>query len=173
MHLLAPRVLAAAVAVEEAYTFPPANWTISPLDFTADQLVGNSLAIIGGNFYYGYRGTTIFKGEREGFTIQQVMAVGGQLLQVEAAKRQVGAANSLTVLIHRNDFQKPVCRNHGTIRCGDVLLGIEAKDVYKRQSVSRRLNHVVCVSSFTGGRFAIFLTYLSNDAALRCRDLTG
>ena len=55
------------------------------------------------------------------------MAVSGQLLQVEVAERQVGAANGLAVLIHRNDFQKPVCRNHGTIRCGDVLLGIEAK----------------------------------------------
>ena len=55
------------------------------------------------------------------------MTVGGQLFQVEAAERQVGAANGLAVLIHRNDFQKPICRNHGTIRCGDVLLGIEAK----------------------------------------------
>ena len=55
------------------------------------------------------------------------MAVSGQLLQVEAAERQVGAANGLAVLIHRNDFQKPVCRDHGTIRCGDVLLGIESE----------------------------------------------
>ena len=30
LHLLAPRVLVAAVAVDEAYTFPPAKWTISP-----------------------------------------------------------------------------------------------------------------------------------------------
>ena len=55
------------------------------------------------------------------------MAVSGKLLQVEAAERQVGAANGLAVLIHRNDFQKPVCRDHGTVCCGDVLLGIEAK----------------------------------------------
>ena len=55
------------------------------------------------------------------------MTVGGQLFQVEAAERQVGAANGLAVLIHRNDFQKPVCRDHGTVCCGDVLLGIEAK----------------------------------------------
>ena len=55
------------------------------------------------------------------------MAVGGQLFQVEAAERQVGAANGLAVLIRRNDFQKPVRRDHGTVCCGDVLLGIEAK----------------------------------------------
>ena len=34
------------------------------------------------------------------------MAVSGKLLQVEAAERQVGAANGLAVLIHRNDLQK-------------------------------------------------------------------
>ena len=55
------------------------------------------------------------------------MAVGGQLLQVEAAERQVGAANGLAVLIHRNNLQKPVCRDYGTIRCSDVLLGIKAE----------------------------------------------
>ena len=55
------------------------------------------------------------------------MAIRGQLFQVEAAERQVGAANGLAILIHRNDFQKPICRDHGTIRCGDVLLGIEAE----------------------------------------------
>src|SRR5699024_12518656 len=69
----------------------------------------------------------VLKSEREGFAIQQVMAVSGQLLQVEAAERQVGAANSLVILIYRNDFQKPVCRDYGTIRSGDVLLGIEAE----------------------------------------------
>ena len=55
------------------------------------------------------------------------MVVGGQLFQVEAAERQVGAANGLAVLIHRNDLQKPVCRDHGTVCCGDVLLGIKAE----------------------------------------------
>ena len=55
------------------------------------------------------------------------MAVSGKLLQVEAAERQVGAANGLAVLIHRNDLQKPVCRDHGTVCCGDVLLGIKAE----------------------------------------------
>ena len=35
------------------------------------------------------------------------------------------------------DSQKPVCRDHGTVCCGDVLVGIEAKgqDVYKRQEL--------------------------------------
>ena len=55
------------------------------------------------------------------------MAVGGQLLQVKAAKRQVGLAHGLAVLVHRNDFQKPVCRDDGAVRCGDVLFRVKAK----------------------------------------------
>ena len=82
---------------------------------------------MGGNLHHSQGRPAVFKAEREGFTIQQVMAVGGQLLQIEAAKRQVGLAHGLAVLIHRNDFQKPVCRDDGAVRCGDVLLGIEAK----------------------------------------------
>ena len=55
------------------------------------------------------------------------MVVGGQFLQIEAAKRQVGLAHSLAVLIHRYDLQKPVCRDDGTVCCGDVLLGVKSK----------------------------------------------
>ena len=59
------------------------------------------------DLYHGNGRPAVLKGEREGFAAWQVMAVGGQLFQVEAAERQVGAARGLAVLIHRNDPRSP------------------------------------------------------------------
>ena len=55
------------------------------------------------------------------------MLIGGKLFEIEAAKRQIGLAYSVAVLVNRENFKQTVRRDNRAVRCGQIFGGEQAK----------------------------------------------
>ena len=92
---------------------------------TVDQLVFNSIPIIDSDFHH----RCILTGIPKGYGIlgigELVVTVGGKLLHIVAAKRQVGLDRCRAVLIECDDLNQSVCGNGGAADADDFLGGIQ------------------------------------------------
>ena len=52
---------------------------------------------------------------------EDIVSIGGKLFEIVAAKRQIGFADGVTVLVHREDFKQTVRRNDAAVRGGQIL----------------------------------------------------
>ena len=55
------------------------------------------------------------------------MLVGGKFAQIEAAKRQIGIAYGVAVLVNRENFKQTVRRDNRAVRCGQIFGSEQAK----------------------------------------------
>ena len=99
----------------------------------ADHLVGNGLAVIDRNRHQSGFLPGIRKDYRVLLAGKYERLIGGALLDIEAAKRQVGGKGSRILagrVLHRrnrHDFQKPARGNHAAIQGSQVLRSVQAK----------------------------------------------
>ena len=99
----------------------------------ADHLIGNGLAVIDRNRYQADFLPGIRKDYRVLLIGKHKCLIGGALLDIEAAKRQVGGKGSRILagrVLHRrnrHNFQKPVLRDHAAVRRCQVRGSIKPK----------------------------------------------
>ena len=99
----------------------------------ADHLIGNGLAVIDRNRNQADFLPGIRKDYRVLLIGKQKCLIGGALLDIEAAKRQVGGKGRRILagrVLHRrnrHDFQKPARGNHAAIQGSQVLRSVQAK----------------------------------------------
>ena len=99
----------------------------------ADHLVGNGLAVIDRNRNQSGFLPGIRKDYRVLLVGKHKCLIGGALLDIEAAKRQVGGKGSRILagrVLHRrnrHNFQKPACGNHTAIQGSQILRSVQAK----------------------------------------------
>ena len=99
----------------------------------ADHLVGNGLAVIDRNRHQSGFLPGIRKNYRVLLAGKYERLIGGTLLDIEAAKRQIGGKGSRILAgrvlyrCNRHDFQKPACGNHAAIQGSQILRCVQTK----------------------------------------------
>ena len=97
------------------------------MNFAVNQVVVNRLAVIRPDFHKGGVLSGVPKDNRVLFIGEDIVLVGGKLLKIEAAERQIGFAYGAVVFIDRENFKQPVRRDSRAVRCGQCLGGKQAK----------------------------------------------
>ena len=105
------------------------------------------------------------------FIPQNIMVIGAALLHVVASQRQIGRNNSLTVFIKDNDFNQSALRNHRTVSCNDVSLGIETKGNVLELSIHADAEEFVLLKGFLQTHFHFLAFVIEITGSLSDKNL--
>ena len=138
---------------------------------TVLKLVLNGCTIIDCEFndLYGLVAVSEFKAKL--LITQNIMVIGAAFLDIVAAQRQVGGNNSLTVFIKDNDFDKSALRNHRTVSCNNVSLGIETKGDVLEFSIHADAEELVLLKGFLQTHFNFLAFVVEITGSLGNRNL--
>ena len=97
------------------------------MDFTVNQVVADRVAVVDLDFHKGSVLPGVVKDDGVLLIGEDIVSIGGKLFEIVAAKRQIGFADGVTVLVHREDFKQTVRRNDAAVRGGQILGSEQAK----------------------------------------------
>ena len=118
----------------------------------AQQVIGNSLALIDKNLYQCRLLACVFKYYRVFGIGKDIGAVRRAFLHIVTAKRQVGSKEGVIaarlIRVNGNHFQEAACRDHAAIRRRQVSGSIQPKGNVFVFFIHAKAEKLVCFQSF-------------------------